>query len=92
MSARKPAKRKLRSPARPWVLRAAGTNGDRFQASSDTAPIDFDEFYVGDWFGMERMDTREWWMRIGIVNLYAHIAADGTVRVTVIEGGEALKR
>lgn len=41
-------------------------------------PVCFDEVVVDDWFHIEKMDDRHWWMRIGDLNVNVHVRSDGT--------------
>lgn len=63
---------------------------DSWRLGTDTvkaeAPAGFDELVVGDWFHMEQMDTRFWWMRLGDVSWNIMIGRDGIVKVTWQEG------
>lgn len=83
-----------RNPSVPWTIRSeerknTTSHGPKF---SDTIRLegisthDFDEFYIAQWFGMERMDHRDWWIRIGDHVFNAHIAPDGDVTMTYCEG------
>lgn len=41
-------------------------------------PVCFDELVVDDWFHIEQMSDRFWWMRVGDLNLNVYVRADGT--------------
>ncbi len=45
--------------------------------------VEFDELVVGEWFHMEQMDDRFWWMRIGDVTVHVRIPARGKPVVSV---------
>lgn len=46
--------------------------------STDFAePVCFDELVLDDWFHIEQMSDRHWWMRIGPLNLDVLVRADG---------------
>ena len=48
-----------------------------------TAPDSvFDELVIDDWFHLEQMDTRLWWMRVGDYHLWVRIPAKGDPIVT----------
>lgn len=41
-------------------------------------PVCFDELVIDDWFHIEQMDKRFWWMAIGDLNINVHVRSDGT--------------
>ena len=44
---------------------------------------DFDELVVGDWFHLEQMDDRYWWMHVGETNFDIGIPEDINKPITV---------
>lgn len=47
--------------------------------STDYAePVCFDELVIDDWFHIEQMDKRLWWMRVGDLNINIHVRSDGS--------------
>lgn len=51
-------------PGGKWRILAEGRGGKRVELDSKNAPSVFDECVVDDWFHLEQMDDREWWMAI----------------------------
>ena len=80
--------KKRRPKFSDWRVLAQDSTGtvERHQCS-----VEFDELVVGEWFHIERMENRGWWMCIGDVHLFAKIGKDGKATVTVTEGREHLK-
>lgn len=71
-------------PGRRWRAQWDEEHG---QASVGNRGV-FDELVIDDWFHLEQMDKRRWWMRIGgnvIVNV--HIDERGRATVTVEKDG-----
>lgn len=46
-------------------------------------PTEFDELVVGNWFHLEQMDDRDWWMRVGPLAINVRVYADGRHDVIV---------
>ena len=59
----------------------------RWDVRSDQfdTPIEFDELVIDDWFHLEQMDKRCWWMGVGNGDDYWHIyvVVDGKGKATV---------
>jgi len=47
---------------------------------------DLDELVVDQWFHLERMDRRAWWMRIGDAYVWAEIGPDGRALINITRG------
>jgi hypothetical protein len=43
----------------------------------------FDELVIDDWFHLEQMDDRRWWMRIGKASVHVVISPAGEATVTI---------
>ncbi len=50
----------------------------------------FDELVVGQWFHIERMDSRVWWMRIGEQDFMIGISPEGVVSLRFNESGKEI--
>jgi hypothetical protein len=54
--------------------------------SDDIAePVQFDELVIDDWFHIEQMSERHYWMRVGNYDLNVHIDGKGEAAVGVEE-------
>ncbi len=69
--------------------------GRKWRLSYDSSPTtrisledagDFDEFVLEDWLHIEKMDKRDWWMRVGDAYVNAHVHLDGRVSVYIRRG------
>ena len=49
-------------------------------------PAFFDELVIDDWFHIESMDDRRWYLRIGDALMYVHVPRKGPVRLDVMRG------
>lgn len=78
------AKKKRAVPGSKWRL-SAYQKGGRERVNLENAGV-FDELVVDDWFHMEQMDTRVWWLRLGQSTCFVHVGKDGYVRVVKQEG------
>jgi hypothetical protein len=82
---------KSQLPGRSWRFQAWGVQGRarhppiRHASTDHVGPTEFDELVVGDWFHMEQMDHRDWWMRVGPAVINIHIHPDGTQDMTIAE-------
>jgi hypothetical protein len=47
---------------------------------------DFDELVLDEWLHLERMNAREWWMRLGDVYVWVTVGRDGKAKVNVRRG------
>ena len=61
------------------------TAGKPWRVQSDSTG-EFDELVVADWMHLERMDRRQWWMRLGQIEFDITIKADGQPRISVRNG------
>lgn len=54
----------------------------------------FDELVIDDWFHLEQMDTRAWWMEVAGLALWVRIRRNGTAEITFTEArtGTARRR
>ena len=75
---------------RTWRVLAHKVKGRGCEFNHRFEPKDgmeFDELVVGDWFHMEQMNTRDWWIGIGrggnLVMVNIHIPAKGQVEVYI---------
>jgi hypothetical protein len=69
-----------------WRILAQAVRGRKqVEACGDGTTV-FDELVVDDWFHLEQMRAREWWLAIGDARLWITIRRDGSARVFVGEG------
>ncbi len=45
-----------------------------------------DEVVLGNWFHLEQLDDRTWWIRVGDARILAHVGQPGPLRVDVVRG------
>jgi hypothetical protein len=45
-----------------------------------------DEFVLDDWFHLEKMSERMWWMRVGDARLLVEVDEEGQAKLTVERG------
>ncbi|MGE6759175.1 hypothetical protein ACQKGO_14230 [Corallococcus interemptor] len=70
------------TPGRTW----------RVLAHEDAGPVElknrgtFDELVVDDWFHMEQLDARAWWMKVGDMRVLVTLSPDTGVVVEVERG------
>jgi hypothetical protein len=50
-------------------------------------PVQFDELVIDDWFHLEQMSQRHYWMRVGNLGINVHIDGDGKATVGTYEDG-----
>lgn len=66
-----------RQPGRWWRFSAYDAEHRRFDPSATTYHgYRFDELVVDDWFHIEQMNDRLWWMRVGEHNFWIHVPRD----------------
>jgi hypothetical protein len=58
-----------------------GDEPEAIEHSSADEPSIFDELVIDDWFHLEQMTRRRWWMRIGDLVVWVKVAKDGRVHV-----------
>jgi hypothetical protein len=80
-------RRKRRLPGYQWRTLAHPDKGsERVQQRYDgTEGVCFDELVVDDWFHMEQMNTRDWWIGLGGVMINVHIPAKGKPHILIEE-------
>ena len=71
-----------RKPGARWRLLAHRSQGEL--AIEDNGI--FDELVLDDWFHLERMQDRLWWMRVGDARILVTIEEDGGAKFTVERG------
>ena len=76
------------APGKKWRVLAHDGEGTIEHADEGT----FDELVVDHWLHIEQMDTRNWWMRVGDVELSVTVDPDGSVTVDVARGVHAVVR
>jgi len=72
-----------RLPGKKWRLQAHHEQAGPINVENAGT---FDELVVDDWFHIEQMNTRSWWMRLGETDYNITIPPTGKVVVTVQEG------
>ncbi len=72
-----------------WRVLAQGPGSKQFDHREPV--VEFDELVVGEWFHIERMDNRAWWMRVGGVTFWVNVPRTGKALVTITEGDEHLE-
>lgn len=45
----------------------------------------FDELAIGQWLHLERLDEREWWMRVGKARILVRVSETGDAEEVTIE-------
>lgn len=78
------SKKKKQVPGSRWRL-SAYQKGGRERVNLENAGV-FDELVVDDWFHMEQMDTRAWWLRLGQSSVFVHIGTDGKLKISRQDG------
>ena len=83
------SERKRRIPGYRWRTLAWHDDGEKIEQEYDgTEGVCFDELVVDEWFHIEQMDTRDWWMQVGDLHINIHINPDKTTEVTGWSEGE----
>ena len=76
-----------RRPGWSWRFLCQGTKrSEYFTTNSDETAAPFDELVVDDWFHIEQMDTRTWWMRVGDCDFWITVPRNGPARISLTEG------
>lgn len=74
-------------PGRTWRLLAHRADGPALDVRFDRkAGVQFDELVVDDWFHIEQMSTRCYWMRVGPIDLNVIVPRLGDPHVSVVLG------
>ena len=74
-------------PGRTWSILAHGTNRPAIDLQFDQkSRTTFDELIIDDWFHIEQMDDRAYWVRVGPLVLFVRIPSNGEVDVSVEVG------
>lgn len=81
---KKATKKKRQANLKPETKKAT-SRIDSWRILADHVDLNeqsgFDELCVGQWFHLERMDTRSWWMGVGDEHFWFYVQKDGTVKI-----------
>ena len=75
----KPCGSVWRTLASKWIR--GPMYGDRVEAKSDGDSV-FDELVIDDWFHLEQMDVRTWWIGIGDAHIWVHVPISGPPEIS----------
>lgn len=70
-------------PGYKWRLQAHRKDGTPVRSENDGL---FDELAIDDWFHLEQLDDRCYWMQIGDARITVHIPAKGPPQVNIQRG------
>lgn len=70
-------------PGYRWRILAFEDDGERVEMTSRGC---IDEVVIDDWFHLEQMTDRDWWMSIGDAMVNVHVFKNGKVEVNITRG------
>ncbi len=65
-----------------WRIRAYGDN-ELIELEKRGV---FDELVVSNWFHLEQLDKKRWFIRVGDANIYVHYRNKDDVKVDILRG------